>query len=633
MRPRPRPRARSRRLTRHLPGAALAAGLVANGVRLRARVRRLAVLDQFLAGDGVTELPGAFTAGEYELVTAAGVSVDDSTRRAAVRYARFHDLDVVDLVPGDLPVADLYQLLREVDPGRYRFDPMVPGRGAGHATLVRSDLLARTPLPRTAELDPVEYVEAMVQLKHYAPTTSDLVVAPGLAAVAAPGPGWRRPRLQAVYGPPAPVFGALPLVSAAAVALAARRSRAAGVAALAAHAAQPYLVTAGQALRPRDLHPLTALGRAGRDVADAVRTFRAPAPEPVALRAEEDVEADAARRRDYALLFDSPERLFEPRRSTCPWCEAADLRRLVEVSDMMQEKPGRFRLDECRSCGHVFQNPRLSIAGLDVYYKDFYDGLGDRDTAFTFSMGGRSYLQRALMLAGVTTPKRWLDVGAGHGHFSLCAREVWPETRFDGLDMSDTVAEAQHRGWIENAYRGLFPELAGDLVGAYDVVSMHHYLEHTRDPAAELDAAATVLEAGGHLLIEVPDPESRLGRRLGALWGPWFQPQHQHFVPVGNLAEALIHRGFSVVAVERAEAHQAIDLAFALWLLAHRVAPAGDQPWAPRVTRGRHLARTATFAAFAPFMVAALLADQALAPVWRRLPAMTNTYRILARRD
>ncbi|HEY8548115.1 MAG TPA: class I SAM-dependent methyltransferase, partial [Acidimicrobiales bacterium] len=588
------------------------------------------VLDTSPGGDGVTDLPTAL-ADEYELVTAAGVEVDEATRRAAIRHARFEDLDVLDLVPGDLPVADLYQLLREVDPRSYRHDPMAAGRGAGHATLVRSELLARSPLARTTDLDPVEYVEAMVHLKHYAPTTSDLAVAPGLAAVA-PDAGWRRPRLRAVYGPPAPALGAVPALSAAAVTLVARRGRAAGLAAAAAHAAQPYLVTAGHALRPRDLRPGRALARAGRDLAEVVERWRAPVPEAVERRRRDELAADEGRRRDYAVLFDSPERLFEPRRSTCPWCEGSDLRPLVELPDMLQEKPGRFRLEECGSCGHVFQNPRLSIAGLDAYYKDFYDGLGDRDTAFTFSMGGRSYLQRALMLAGVATPKRWLDVGAGHGHFSLCAREVWPETRFDGLDLSDSVAEARRRGWIEHAYQGLFPVLAGDLVGAYDVVSMHHYLEHTRDPGAELDAAATVLEEGGHLLIEVPDPESRLGRRLGPLWGPWFQPQHQHFVPVGNLVDALTERGFSVVKVERAEAHQAVDLAFALWLLAHRVAPAGDQPWAPPPTRLRRLARTATFTAFAPAMVVALLADQALAPLWRRLPGMTNTYRVLARR-
>jgi SAM-dependent methyltransferase len=621
---------------RHAPWAVTTAGIVANGLRLRSRLRQVAVLDAYLAGGGVTELPGAFAADDFDLLTATGVTVDEITRRAAVRHARFHDLDVLDLVPADLPVADLLQLLREVDPVAHRHDAMAPGRGAGHATLVRSSLLPRLRLARLDDLDPVEYVEAMVQLKHLAPTTGDMVVAPGLAAVT-PEPGWRLPRLRAVHGPPAPVVLAAPAVAAAAALAAAtagsRSSRVWGTAAAAAYAAQPFVVTAGLGVTPRDLRPLAALGRAAGVVGQAVQAWGAPVPPAVEERARQEEAADEARRHEYGRLMADPDALFEPRRPTCPWCDGDELRAVVEIPDMMQEKPGRFRLDECAACGHVFQNPRLSLAGLDFYYKDFYDGIGGRDTAFTFSMGGRAYLQRALMLAGVTRPKRWLDVGAGHGHFALCAREVWPETRFDGLDLSDTVVEAQRRGWIEHAFRGLFPDLAPDLVGAYDVVSMHHYLEHTREPGDELDAARIALERGGHLLVEVPDPESRLGRWIGPLWGPWFQPQHQHFVPVGNLTAALEERGFTVVSVERAEAHQSIDLAFAMWLLAHRVAPAGGQPWAPPITPGRRVARAATFTAFAPLMVGALLADQALAPLWRRLPRMSNTYRVLARRD
>ncbi|HMG40689.1 MAG TPA: class I SAM-dependent methyltransferase [Acidimicrobiales bacterium] len=623
MRPRP--------LTRHAPWAIATAGIVANSLRLRARLTQLAVLDDFLAGNGVTELPGAFD-DDFELVTAEGVTVDDTTLRAAVRYARFHDLDVVDLVPADLPVADLLELMRLVNPKTYRDDPMVAGRGAGHATLVRSTLLPRVHLPRTADLDPVEYVEAMVQLKNYAPTTSDLVVAPRLTAVT-PDVGWRLPRLKAIYGPPMPAFGGAPTAVAAAVTVGPKASRIWGTAALAAYVAQPFVATIRLAVKPRDLRVHTALGRPARQVADMVRALRAIPPPAVEARAERDAEQAAAQREEYARMLDDPARLFEPRRVTCPWCGSDELQGLIDVPDMLQRKPGQFHLDECRECDHVFQNPRLSLEGLDVYYKDFYDGLGENDTAFSFSMGGRSYLQRALMLAGVAQPKRWLDVGAGHGHFCLCAREVWPETRFDGLDLSDSVVEAQRRGWVEHGYKGMFPDMADDLVGAYDVVSMHHYLEHTRDPEAELDAAGTVLERGGHLLIEVPDPESRLGRRLGPLWGPWFQPQHQHFVSAGNLTEALQQRGFTVVAVERAEAHQTVDLAFAMWLLARRVAPAGSQPWAPPLTPARRAARTATFAAFAPFMVAALVADQAIAPLLRRLPRMTNTYRILARRS
>ena len=59
------------------------------------------------------------------------------------------------------------------------------------------------------------------------------------------------------------------------------------------------------------------------------------------------------------------------------------------------------------------------------------------------------------------------------------------------------------------------------MAGAYDVVSMHHYLEHTREPLDELDAAATALVPGGHLLIELPDPESRFPLVVGRWWIPW----------------------------------------------------------------------------------------------------------------
>jgi SAM-dependent methyltransferase len=237
------------------------------------------------------------------------------------------------------------------------------------------------------------------------------------------------------------------------------------------------------------------------------------------------------------------------------------------------------------------------------------------------------------MVRGVAEPKRWLDVGTGHGYFCLVAGEEWPETRFDGLDLTPNVVEAERRGWVEHGFHGLFPDLADDLTGRYDVVSMHHYLEHTRDPAAELDAARTVLDSGGHLLVEVPTPESALGRRLGWLWGPWLQPQHQHFLPLANLTAALDDRGFTVVAVERGSVHQPVDLSYAVMLLAMRLAPAGTAPWDPPPTVARRLGRGATYASLLPLAAAAFALDHALAPLVRRRPELSNAYRVLARKD
>jgi SAM-dependent methyltransferase len=629
-----------RRMTRHWPWAAATAGLVANGLRLRSRVSQLPILDddttarpvgQTGTGTDTEHRFGDDIDAEYGLVTALGVAVDDATFDAACRRARAHDLDVLDLVPGDLELERLYELARLVNPKTYRDDRLATGRGAGHATLVRTGLLDELALRSARVLDPVEYVETMLQLKKYAPTGTDLVVAPRLHAVPLP-PEWRLPRMRALYGSATPGFAAVPVAEALLLSAGPVLGRAKGTAALAAYLAQPFLVAAGGPVKPHDLKVLTALGRAGRELRDAVGSLRAGPPAAVRHRAERAANDDETRRTQYVKLMERASAFFEPPLASCPWCDSDDLHYLLEVPDLLQGKPGRFRLDECGACGHIFQNPRLSIEGLDFYYRDFYDGLGDEGTELVFSMGSRSYQGRAAMLQGVATPKRWLDVGSGHGHFCLVAKELWPETAFDGLDLSDSVIDAERRGWIQRAYKGLFPDLAPELSGSYDVVSMHHYLEHTRDPAVELDAAHLALEDGGHLLIEVPNPDSRLGRALGWTWGPWFQPQHQHFVPLDNLTAALEDRGFTMVSAERGPAHQAVDLAFSLWLVANRIAPAGDRPWNPRQTLAQRAGRAATWTVGTPLLAAALLTDQAIAPILRRMPRMSNTYRVLARK-
>ena len=187
---------------------------------------------------------------------------------------------------------------------------------------------------------------------------------------------------------------------------------------------------------------------------------------------------------------------------------------------MLQNKPGVFTLDECGGCAHVFQNPRLTVEGLDFYYGDFYDGVGEEEMELLGATGYDQYAARAAFVAEHAEPTRWLDVGGGHGHFSLVARGVWPKARFDVVDLAESVEVAAERGWVDDAHRELFPALAPRVAGEYDVVSMHHYLEHTRDPGAELDAAAVALEPGGLLSIEMPDPTSWLARRMGRWWGP-----------------------------------------------------------------------------------------------------------------
>ncbi|MFF7532989.1 class I SAM-dependent methyltransferase [Streptomyces bobili] len=343
----------------------------------------------------------------------------------------------------------------------------------------------------------------------------------------------------------------------------------------------------------------------------------------------------ALRPRYRADLAAGLDRFFEPRRTDCPWCGCDRLTTRLRTTDLLQHKPGRFVLDRCEGCGHTFQNPRLSAAGLEFYYRDFYDGLGEKKLGDTF--GGRTKMYRGRaesMLAHDAGPKTWLDVGTGHGHFCAVAKEVLPGTAFDGLDFTDGVELAEREGRVEHGYRGAFPDLAPELAARYDVVSMFHYLEHSTDPHRELRAAREAVRPGGHLLIEVPDPESRYARLLGRWWLPWLQPQHLHFVPVANLRERLTDLGFTVVAEQHAEPHDPVDLLAAVWLALDRAAPREDAPWLPEPPGAlRRTLRAALFLAGVPVLIAGTLLDRfAVRPLSHRL-GVSNAYRIVARRD
>lgn len=612
-------------------------GLVLNGLRLRARVPvRLsppgpAAADDSAGDDRAPENTAPENTG-LTWLAARGVTPDDTTRGAAARYLRAEDLDVLDLVPADLPVAAARDLLRAVNPGPYRANRLAPGRSAAAAVLVVSSVAERAGAAPARDAEPADLIGAVKRTRPYARRDATaIVVAPRLGA-AGDDLGKRAARLRA-NGAMVALWQTLD----AAAWLLVVADLAVGltlggwpwsVGAAVVYSLQPYLIFAGTALRPRGLHAAAFL-----------RLIHAPCV--VARTAGGRWRSAAERERDGEMvrgvryyekeLAAGTARFLETRATDCPWCGSEDLSVRVRSPDLVLGKPGTFTLDRCGECGHVFQNPPLRPEGLGFYYRDAYDGLSAAGTESLFATGKDSYLGRARMVAAIVTPKAWLDVGSGHAHFCVVAHDVLPDTVFDGLDQGAAITEAERRGWIATAYRGEFPELSETIAGRYDVISMHHYLEHTRDPRAELDAAARVLAPGGHLLIELPDPEWKLAGVFGRYWMPWFQPQHLHMIPLPSLSEALTARGFRTVAIERGAAHQANDFVGAAALLLSRLAPDHAMPWSavpdsPAWRAWRSLLWTCGM----PLLVASVVLDQVVGRGLARRWDRGNAYRVLA---
>ena len=616
---------------------ATAAGLAAHALRMRRRARGLVAL-------APSDEPPR---DDHVFVTARGVVVDDATRRAASAHARTEGLDVVELAPGDLTAGRAAELVGKVDPATYRADAFAVARGPVAALLVTKDVLRRSGIAELEGLAPAAFALAAEDARKAAVGRADVAVAPGLRA-APESPADRHERLWAQYD----AFLPLAVVQEVAPTLLATLGAAGAVLRRSPWDLLPALVGAitprvalggsplGAVAGPRTGQStgrgggpggrrapgpgvLGSLPRSGRD---AVALLRAVANADPRRQAIEE-------RRPYydAELARGTDRFFGPRRPDCPACGGRRLSRYLTMPDVVQAKPGTFTLERCGGCGHTFQNPRLTAEGLAFYYRDFYDGLGERST--TLLLGAGEFIERARvgMIRGHGTPRRWLDVGVGHGHFCLAARRAWPGATFDGLDQSANVEVAARRGWLDNAHVGQLVDLAPTLAGAYDVVSMHAYLEHTVDPRAELAAAATVLAPGGFLQVEVPDPEFPVARLLGWAWYLHFQPQHISLLPHSACVRLMEEAGFEVVASHRAAAHVPFqDFAAAVPTALARVAPNPDRPWRPRATRATRARRYAAVAAACAAATVAVPLDLATL-AYSRVADRGNTYRILAR--
>ena len=596
-----------------------------NGLRLRRRLTALPVLGEPTSDDGADP-------ADHVVVQVEGLAVPPRTLAAAVAHLRATGLEAVDLLPGDLPVEELLDHLRIADPVRLRENPIFLAFGVGQAVVLTRGLAERAEIV-AGEVDTVDVRRAFTQAKRYAPHGVDQVVAPGLRSrplrVDQNLSVWRTQ-----YGRPLPIVASTRVGPALGAAVALAGGALAGLGVAAATGVQPAVVTAGTDVRPRDRWSVAA--GAARVVGIVVRLARSARggwrPAHPAHTDPQFIEDERARA--YAAdLARGVDRFLGSRRDDCPVCGSTAIRLRLRAPDMIQCKQGMFRVDACDECGTTFQNPQLTPEGVAFYYRDFYDGSGEMDTEMMFSADWPLYQRRAHLVDGFGEPRRWLDVGGGHGHFCLVASSEYPGTRFELLDQPVAVTEALRRGWAADAHGEDFPKAAEWLGCAYDVVSMFHYLEHTTDPLAELDAAERVLLPGGHLIVEVPAPDCRPASWFGWAWGPWMQPQHLHLLPLDTLVDQLERRGFEVVHADRRAPRQPWDASWASFQLITRLVPGPNAPWTVPRSRAHRMARLAGLAAGAPLMAAALLVDHlVIAPLVRWDPRLSNVFWVVARK-
>lgn len=193
--------------------------------------------------------------------------------------------------------------------------------------------------------------------------------------------------------------------------------------------------------------------------------------------------------------------------SDCPLC-ADRLFTPVSTSD----RDGRPLFNVlCRGCGLVFVHPQPSREALQDWYETSYrveyKGIAQPRMHHVLRAGRVAIDRLARIRPLLVGRPRVLDVGAGGGEMLYMLVHL-AGARADGLEPNIGYAQHARERLGLDVHVG-FVEHAAHIVAGYDLITIHHVLEHLADPCAVMGALHGWLRPGGHLVVEVPNVEAR----------------------------------------------------------------------------------------------------------------------------
>ena len=212
-----------------------------------------------------------------------------------------------------------------------------------------------------------------------------------------------------------------------------------------------------------------------------------------------------------------------------------------------------FQFCRCQGCGHLYLNPRPTIAEIGRIYPPEYPTYTKRfgrSGSLLARLKDKVLLGRFEALAArVPTSMRLLDVGCGDGRFLLALRRRFPAAELTGLDwfFGGTVRDELTSSNIQTITGTI--ETASVPADKFDVITMNQIIEHLWDVRSAVEQCKRGLKIGGLLAIETPNPDGwdRRFFRTGG-WGGYYWPRHLNLFTREHLARIMTECGLEVVA-------------------------------------------------------------------------------------
>lgn len=241
-----------------------------------------------------------------------------------------------------------------------------------------------------------------------------------------------------------------------------------------------------------------------------------------------------------------------------------------------------FRVARCRECGLVCTLPYVDEKALKGYYpKEYYcprepgrkdnidrlrswfsgyysrslwRSLTGKDPAILSRLGSflletaclPFYKWRNACFPYAEVPGRFLDVGCGDGKLLADEKELgWDVC---GVELSEKMAVYARDVRGLNVIPGPFDK-GGFERASFDIVNLHHVLEHFLDPISALKDICDILRPGGLVVIRTPNLSRAERMVFRRFWWGYELPRHRFHFDRTSIGMLLKRSGFSVLKV------------------------------------------------------------------------------------
>ena len=239
---------------------------------------------------------------------------------------------------------------------------------------------------------------------------------------------------------------------------------------------------------------------------------------------------------------------------SCPFCGSVSSGIYLEgVTDLLHGTHGIWDIRECMSCGLLYTSPAIPEERMGEYYPAEYaahvggnEGYGHPFIRFLKVLAILPYTLRFGQPGYFPQPfgkAEMLDVGCGAGlHIRKMSSLGW---RCMGVDISmQAIGNARRLNPDAKFVVGLLRDI--DSGEKFDLISMHHVLEHLYHPRQVIADCYSLLRPGGKLVVNVPNVASFEAGLFGRRWIGLDIPRHMLHFKEAVLVRLLKEAGFEI---------------------------------------------------------------------------------------